>query len=230
MPFRATLGVALCCALAAVAAACRGDDPPPPTPAPPPTFVAPSPTATATATAGPPTEEPTSPILQGVDLLVEAVEAGDAEAIMVRFHLAPIPCSNDTWPQPACPPGQPAGTLVRAFPFVGCEAQYLALEDLRIVVNQVLVGRDPVAFAALETDQQPGAGMFPLGPFAVVFQTSPPLGLPHPTGVLAILSAEGYVVSLRTGCLATPEHLVDVLPNPQPMEGWAPAADDDRDS
>lgn len=168
-----------------------------------------SPTATAL---------PADPVAAGMEALERAVLAGDEEAILSRFAFSAVPCSNDTWPMPVCDPGRPEGSTVQRLPFVGCEAVFLTDQDLRTVLRQVLLGREPAVYAKVSASGLGEAPLFPLGPVGLVFETQPPPGLIHPTGLLAVLDAGGRVISLRTGCRATPQGLVETVPGAEPIE------------
>ena len=164
------------------------------------------PTATATATVRPtaPTAMPQTPL----SVTIESVRSGDAERLFSRFSFSEVGCSSDTWPLPPCSEGEAEGTKTRRFPFVGCEPAFLSEADLRFVLRQVVQSRSPELFAVVETGVPPEPTWFPVGPTAVVFSTLPPEGTARSTGVLLVLNSDGRIVSLRTGCRATPEQMV----------------------
>jgi|GEM_PF-4172957 len=191
--------------------ACGEDDGPPPTITLPPDTVPASPSPEPASPALP-------PIVDGMARTIRAVESGSEAEILERIVAASIPCASNAWPQPACAPGEPEGTKAPRLPFVGCEPLYLTADDLRVVIRQVIAGRMPSLFAAAEVTGPGSAGAFPLGPYALIFRTIPPLGVSADSAVLTVLNDRGEIISLRTGCRATPEELLQRLPDPQLIE------------
>ena len=143
-----------------------------------------------------------------IDQTVHAVTSRDVEGLVSRFALSEVACSSDMWPLPPCAAGEAEGTLTPRFPFVGCEPAFLTEGELRFVLERIILDRSPELLVVVDTGIAPKPTLFPVGPTAVIFSTSPPDGSVRPTGVLLVLDESGRVISLRTGCRATPQELV----------------------
>lgn len=193
-----------------VALAC-GDDSAEPATATAPATATPTESPTPAATATPPAQLS----LTAVADTISAIESGRESDVLARVRLSSIPCASDAYPRPPCPPGTDEGTPVSRLPFVGCEATFLTEAEVPVVLRQVLSGRLPALSAIATVPDARAGGLFPLAPFGAVFRTTPPAGITEPTGVLAVLDPEGRIVSLRTGCRATPEELLALLPGAQ---------------
>ena len=193
-------------------ASCGGDDERAESPSP-----ADSPTVEVSSP-GPSVPTPSAPPIEtGMAETIRAVESGEEVQILERTVLSQVPCSSN-WPQPPCPAGQPEGTRLPRLPFLGCEPAYLTPDDVRVVIGQVIAGRMPALFAAASVSGPGAAGAFPLGPYALIFRTTPPLGVSADSAVLAVLDQEGHIVSMRTGCRATPQELLQDLPGAEQIE------------
>lgn len=174
-------------------------------------------TATATGTPAATATPPGQPALTAVAAAISEIEGGREAEVASRVRLSPIPCAAGAYPQPPCPAGAAEGSPMPRLPFVGCEATFLTADEATMVLRQVLAGRTPTLTAIATVPDATAGGLFPLAPFGAVFQTAPPAGITAPTGVLVILDAEGAIVSLRTGCRATPEQLFALLPAAKPI-------------
>ena len=178
-----------------VLAACAEEiDPTPATMQPPPTSVPDTPTPVVVPS---PSSTPTA--AETIAELVARVVAGDADAL--ADYLAPREIDG-----------------MQRIPFAGCEATLVSPEEAVAVLSQVLLARGPQFHAAMRAEPGAAEQAFPLGPYAVVFQTLPPAGIEQPTGVLLAVDAGGRIHSFRTGCRATPERLAGAVPGAQPVE------------
>ena len=122
-------------------------------------------------------------------------------------------------PGASCPASASAGAS--AFPYVSCAAHFATKDELEGIFGQVFSDRMPQLFAIARTEPSAAADQFPLGPFAAVFETTPPHGVTGATGAILALDETGRILSLRTGCRATPAQLyaslavLEVLIEPQ---------------
>lgn len=158
------------------------------------------------------TVDPLVATRHALDATISAASHEDIEALAAAAKFAMTGCDNDAYPRPACPPSMPAGTDVPVFPYVACTAAYADAPELEGILTQVLRGRGPELFALLRSDDAAAEGPFPLGPYVAVFRTNPPFGVSGSSGALLAMDEAGRVLSLRTGCRATPEQLLESIP------------------
>lgn len=150
--------------------------------------------------------------------LAAIVLSGESAALEARLRARPVPCRNSQPPFPTCAAGQAEGTEVARVAFVGCEPSYLPLDEASRLLAQILLARSPSLHAAVEALDYDTTQAFPTGPYALVFETQPPVAGAEPTAVMLVATADGGVVSFRTGCRATPERLTESVPGGRPLE------------
>lgn len=162
----------------------------------------PAPVASST-----PTLEPTVTPGGELDAVISAVVNEEVTGLLGLVRFASVTCAPDAWPNPHCPPGQASGSQVQALPFVSCDAFYANRMELQSLLDQLLKGRAPRLYAMARTRAPAAPAAFPTSPYALVFETAPPPGVSSPTGVLLVADDAGRVISVRTGCRATPAEL-----------------------
>jgi hypothetical protein len=149
---------------------------------------------------------------------VGAIEQEDINLLMARVQFLPVACRSDAWPEPECNADQIEGTLERRFPFVSCEPVYLRQDEVRLVLTQLIKGRGPGLVAARDVEGAADPDSpFPVAPLALLFQTTAAAGPQSGTALLAVMDRSGGLVSLRTGCRATPAELLLTLPAGMPL-------------
>lgn len=142
-----------------------------------------------------------------------AIEREDINLLMSRVQLLAVECRSDAWPQPECDADQGEGSPEPRFPFVSCEPVYLRQDEVRLVLTQLVSGRAPGLVAArdVEGSADPESA-FPVAPLALLFRTTALAGPQSESALLAVMDRGGRLVSLRTGCRATPAELFLTLP------------------
>lgn len=177
----------------------------------------------ATATAGAPT--PAAPgTVTGtrsrpavIDLLIAAMERGDALAAANLVALARLPCGPQQGPGslPACG-GEPLGTLVEVFPFASCEGEVrpaavleptlASFVQARLRLHGVYALRPdqlrPLAIVAIDGRERP---LPRAAEQLVVFAATTPDATPR---ALAAVVAGGLMVGFITGCNVAADALV----------------------
>lgn len=200
-------------ALALLAAACSGDDEDSTTPtatatatsttiatiAPIPTRTPASSTPTATST---PASEYTG--LTAVDAVIVAVLSGNADRVAPLVQLRSVACGPQTGvgSPPACPAGQPTGTMVPVFPVATCEGEWRTEAVVRASMQPLLNSPELYAVYGMPSQFQQ---LMPDGQYVAVFSRVAP-GQGRLGG--AVVIGGGRIVGLWFGCGATPEQIV----------------------
>ncbi len=181
----------------AVIIGCSGDSDVSPTPSPTasiePVATSPAPTSTqpavveptaapaATATAPPePSATATRPARTfsnpvgnpAFETLTEAILRADAGKLAALTVLLELECTLQLGigGPPRCAAGEAEGTVVRVFPFHGCEGEHIRAERLTQFLEQVVFARDRVPFAVLSLDEPGILPLFPRGPFGLIVE------------------------------------------------------------
>lgn len=217
------VGLAFLCLLVLVVA-CGDDDTPAATPTAPalPTRIpfptsAPAPTATSVPTPRPGADsapQATQTGDAGIDRIIAAVLAGDADAIESAFAFRLVPC---TWATglggpPKCEyaPGQPPeGTSVRSLAVSGCEGSWT---HNGAEAATAVAGLKPELFAVLRWHQPPSRGVdsyWPSPDSQVLFEWNTPSGR-RASYMLGL--EDGRIVLLGGGCGQPPEYELDRAP------------------
>jgi hypothetical protein len=99
-----------------------------------------SPTATGT-------RPPRVGVPPQVDGIINLVLARDTDGLAQRVRLTSLACGEQRGPgsPPACPPGQPAGTMVDVLPVATCEGELRPASAVRPTLQDV-VGSQPSLF------------------------------------------------------------------------------------
>src|SRR5690606_34627006 len=132
--------------------------------------------------------------IPAVDLVIEAVENGEAGTLASMVAPLSIPCGEAEGPggPPSCPEGTEPGTPVEVLPAASCEREYVPPATLQEWLGgQFFAGDRPGAslqlFAVVDGSNAMGDEQFPAGDFIAVF------GFPDGLGRSVHVSAEGIV-------------------------------------
>ena len=70
--------------------------------------------------------------IQMIDVVLDALSSGDAQALIKLFGYSTIPCmtSNALGGPPACRQGEPEGTIVEVLPVIGGEGSFLHKDEI----------------------------------------------------------------------------------------------------
>lgn len=141
-----------------------------------------------------------------VDTILVSVLAADARAVESRLAYVAVPCTaRSSTPGPECPPGEPAGTLVAAFPLTACESTYERKDTIGpVVAGFVTPGLR--LFAVYQVDGTRAGNEAP-GAYGLVFVDPRPI--PNATGTIMIVvtaDTEGRIVRWGSSCGATDPH------------------------
>jgi hypothetical protein len=210
-------------ALAMLAVGCGGDDDgatPTPTrtatasvtasrtPTQAPTSTAPpTTTATATATSEPPATESPDDLtgVPAVDRIITDVLEGDLDAIQSAVELRSLACGPQagSGSPPACPDGQPDGTMVSVLPVATCEGEWRPESAIRTSFTPLTNG-NPELHAVYGMPSQ-FQQLMPDGQYVAVFERDAPGQGRLGTGVVI---GANRIVGLWFGCGATAEQIV----------------------
>lgn len=157
------------------------------------------------------TLNPVAAARAALDATISAASHEDVAQLLGLVRYTVTGCENDAWPRPACPPSIRPGTEVSVFPYVACGAYYADAAELEGILVQILRARGPRLYALVRTAEAGAGTYFPKGPYVAIFQTDPPFGVTGSTGLTLTLDGDGRIVSLGTGCRATPEELYSRL-------------------
>ena len=139
-----------------------------------------------------------------VNAIIDLVEARNVDGLVGVSRLTAVACGpqQGIGSPPACPPGQPSGTLVEVVPVASCEGELRPASALRPTYEQVLptIGRLTGVYRA------PRPYLRPIeADYVAVFSRSLP-GQPN-LGV-GVVIANGEVRGLWFGCGASPGQIV----------------------
>jgi hypothetical protein len=170
-----------------------------------------SPTAARTNTAAPhgsATVASTRPgVPPDVDEVIDVILSGNPAALEAFVSLTGLPCGAQQGPgsPPACPPGEPAGTMVEVFPVATCEGELRPQQFVRPTL-EMLTSAQP-QLAAVYRAPDPYLHRDIDGEYVAVFSRR---GFsPSETGLGAgALITDGRVVGLYFGCRVGPDQVV----------------------
>lgn len=134
--------------------------------------------------------------IAAVDGFLDALQRGNTVELLNRHEGMQLPCVlRHGEGAPLCPEGEPAGTLVTAYPYAWCNPAFLTdREELKRYTEPVLQG-DLHLFAAYTDGHVPGLDGLAL-PYAVVLAS----GLEDHSAPTVYLDQEGHLLLVRWGC------------------------------
>jgi hypothetical protein len=144
-----------------------------------------------------------------VDLVLGALESGNAARIAAHFRLQPIGCITEPVGIPSppfCKEGQAKGTPVEVMPVAGCEGEYLERFELPAVADRLAKPGLRLFAVHHQTATRPGPANFPLPRFIVI------LNDPATNTGMQLSVDGGYIQGIWWGCGATARQLLRDVP------------------
>lgn len=159
----------------------------------------PAPTATAGSGAGEATGIP------AVDAVIAAVLSGDTSKVAALVQLRSLACAPPAGAggPPACPSGQPAGTMVDVFPVTTCEGEYRSAAQVAPSLEP-LTGAKPALYAVYGMPQQ-FLPFLPDGQYVAVFSRDATGQARLGAGIIV---GGGKVLGIWYGCAAPANQIV----------------------
>lgn len=203
-------------ALLGLAAACGDDDDDgDPTTSPSTTTSTPTEQPSETASATPSPDDPTRTPPAGrigdeeIDLTIDAIEAGDVEAIVERFAYLTVACESapGIGGPPACDQDQPEGTEVDVVPLIGCEGEHIRESNAETIMGRWLEGTTAEVYAVATLVTEGQDELYPEGDYVVVVSLErEDVG---PEAFAFGLNEDGGIVSTGPRCQATAADILD---------------------
>ncbi len=112
---------------------------------------------------------------------------------------------------PRCAAGEPEGTIVRVFPFLGCEAEHIREEVLPAFLQQTVLARHRSLHSVIALDGEVLSPLFPRGQFGLILELESTDNLV--AGRLMFeANSQGEIVTIFSGCGLTATEIFDRFP------------------